>query len=184
MKPLAKDTTTYQKARETLNKFTIFFKNPLELAENCLTNAPDTDECEEDYFDDDEEDDDYKLYAAQSTGQTESERAKLDKILSKTLASSIEDSKPTFQKLFKLLSEIAYRWEILGSILGVSQSVLDELAEQPGRDPKPKLKRVLQCWLNKETSPFPTWKEVIDVLDDHLGNGNIAHDIRRSLGIK
>ena len=29
MKPLAKDTTTYQKARETLNKFTIFFKNPL-----------------------------------------------------------------------------------------------------------------------------------------------------------
>ena len=86
-------------------------------------------------------------------------------------------------KLLKLLSDIAYNWRNIGDFLEVPQSELEELHRlQPMDDVKPKLRKVLQIWLARKTS-VPTWKEIIDMLEEDMENGMIANKIRSSLGI-
>ena len=84
-------------------------------------------------------------------------------------------------KLFYLRENIAYKWRIIGELLGLTYSKLQSLAAKHRDQPEECCRAVLGLWLQSPPTDYPTtWQGLIDLLEDSQLN-EVVSQLRTAL---
>ena len=91
---------------------------------------------------------------------------------------SADASKPTIQQLMMELSNnVASEWNLIGTLLGISDGELNMISEQEHHDHQKCLMAMLRVWLH-QTNPPASWPEIAKVLE-LTEKPDIAQQIRQ-----
>lgn len=88
------------------------------------------------------------------------------------------DLPPKLNEIVYVLKPIETRWYELFLYLGIKRTILEKLcAENPCDDHSSLIEAILH-WLQRK-DPLPSWKELIEVVQNVLMEGTVANEIKK-----
>lgn len=91
---------------------------------------------------------------------------------------SADASKPTIKQLtIELYKNVASEWNLIGTLLGISDGELNTISEREHGDPQKCLIAMLRAWLHQTNTPA-SWSEIAKVVE-YTKAPDIALQIRQ-----